>query len=120
MNKIMFGNGLNMLTEGNSSWADLVSVIETAKYEERIPFTLQYEAKLSDSKKSYQRANNEILEKIVKTLKRYKSNGISDRLASFGVEHYAKGTSFSKSSEPVENTKQSKSKEAKLGSICYA
>ena len=88
MNTIMFGNGLNMLTEGNSSWSDLVSVIDTAKYEERIPFTLQYEAKLSDLKKTYQSANKEILVNIVETLKEYKSNGIYDRLASLDTEHY--------------------------------
>lgn len=88
MDTILFGNGLNMLTESNASWAELVSAIDIAKNEERIPFTLQYEAKLSDSPKSYQNTNNEILANIVNTLKEYKSNGIYDWLASLDIEHY--------------------------------
>lgn len=88
MNTILFGNGLNMLTDGNASWSDLVSIIDTAKNEERIPFTLQFEAKLSDSIKSYKIANHEILSNITKSLRKYKTNSIYERLASLGVDHY--------------------------------
>lgn len=88
MNTIMFGNGLNMLTTGNTLWSELVSVINIAVNEERIPFTLQFEAKLSDLMMPYLSANKEVLTEIVKTLKKYKTNSIYQRIASLGIEHY--------------------------------
>lgn len=88
MNTILFGNGLNLLTDGNSSWSDLVSVIKVAKNEERIPFTLQFEAKLSELEKPYQISNKEVLTIIVKTLHNYKTNDIYIKLASLCVDNY--------------------------------
>lgn len=88
MNAILFGNGLNMITKGNVSWGELVSVIEEDKNEERIPFTLQYEAKLADSDILSQEVNKDFLIDIKKKLKDYSTNEIYQRMGSLNVEHF--------------------------------
>ena len=44
---ILFGNGFNLLTEGNPSWEVLLKEIAKGKIEEEIPITLRYETVIS-------------------------------------------------------------------------
>ena len=44
MQTVLFGNGLNLLTQGNPSWKDLLASIAKENLEDNIPNTLQYEA----------------------------------------------------------------------------
>ena len=76
MNSILFGNGLNRLSEGCKSWGDLLQLISEDKYEERIPLTLQYEATEVD------------ILNLIKELKSYPPNVFYETLASLQVEHY--------------------------------
>lgn len=88
MKTIMFGNGLNMLTDGYMSWSDMVSVIKINAKEDRIPFTLQYEAKIIDSNKSYLNANQEVLFKLKDVLRGYQTNQVYKALGEIRAEHY--------------------------------
>lgn len=87
MNTILFGNGLNLLSNSDS-WDELVNRITIEKNETKLPNTLQFEAHLC-SMNHYKVESEKLLKKeICEKMKDYQSNEIYDRLANLQVSNF--------------------------------
>ena len=87
MNTILFGNGLNMLSN-NDSWDQLVKRIETEPSESKIPNTIQFDVKLYSMDDFTINSEKELKKAICKEMKNYQSNEIYDIIAELRLEHY--------------------------------
>lgn len=87
MNTVFFGNGLNRLSN-DDSWDQIVECIKTASTEDRIPNTLQFEAKLSSQDHYNIESEKELIIEICSKMKNYQPNEISDALAKLNVDNY--------------------------------
>lgn len=96
MNSILFGNGLNLLSENCPSWKELLSDIsckDNAPILEGIPPTLQYEQVYLSTSASFSRLTNKTEEATLKNevksrLRKLHSNDYYERLRTMNVNVY--------------------------------
>lgn len=110
-NVILYGNGLNLLSN-DLSWKDLLSKISSSELIEEIPYTMLYESIILDydyykhipivTKDNYilttadnkelhviDKPREEVIKENIKNeLKKLKPNFVYDRLGKLDVEHY--------------------------------
>jgi len=87
MNTILFGNGLNLLSN-NDKWDSLVKTIETETSESKIPNTMQFDVKLYSLKQFTVDSEKQLKKAICKEMKNYNSNDIYDMIAELHFENY--------------------------------
>lgn len=87
MNTLLFGNGLNLLSN-KDSWEKLVKTINTEPTEDKIPNTMQFDIKLYSFKKCTSDGEKQVKRDICREMKNYKSNEIYDKIAELGIENY--------------------------------
>lgn len=110
---ILYGNGINRLTEGMPSWDQLIKEISDVVLDENIPNPLKYEAILmkkpycgpsqrlvtsdgfglrtSDGKRIYvagERTEKKLKDKIAKRLSSFDTNNIYDSISQLPVTHF--------------------------------
>ena len=110
---ILYGNGLNLLSEGCPTWNALIESISNVTFEDDIPNTLKYEAIImrkpyclpqgnnnSSSRSEYisqdgtivsihdRLAERELKEKLANSLRLFNSNDMYDRVANLPVSHF--------------------------------
>ena len=88
---ILFGNGLNRLSDGALSWDDLLREIANQVFDKNIPPTLKYEAIIL--KQPYRAKTGEEEEAILKKeianrVSKFKSNEAYELIADLPVGHY--------------------------------